>query len=220
MISKQFLQACAAAACFLTISSALPGQQPDSSSGKVPPLTITQVVRDLEAKAGKLAKERSTVPPHTDENKAAAGESDTRREDASAAFEISGCLMPRANLAGHNAVPSDPYYQAIRQQLLAGIDLETAVVWWRHCRKGTAYESLDRFEQLPLAAELKATKDKADQSVAASKPALDSAKPETPGKVPLNSSLTTRLNGGKGILDQIVGWKNLPEESKSKIIAR
>lgn len=219
MISKQFLQACAAA-CFLTISPGLFGKESDSGSGKTPPLTITQVVRDLEAKAGELAKERSATQSLAVENKAAAGRNGIAKEDTTAAFEISGCLLRRASLNSNNAVPSEPYYQSIRCQLLAGIDLDSVDVWWRHCRKGTLYESLARFEQLPLAVELKATKDNADQSVAAAQPAEDSPEPETPGKMPLNSTLTSRLKRGTGILDQIDGWKNLPEESKSKIIAR
>ena len=220
MISKKCLQACAAVACFLTISCGLFGQESDSGSGKIPPLIITQVVKDLEAKAGELGKERSATQSLADGTTAVVGRNGTAREDMTAAFEISECLLRRASLNSNKAVPSDPFYQAIRQQLLAGIDLETASVWWRHCRKGTPYESQDRFEQLPLAVGLKATKDKADQSFADSKPAEDSAKPETPGNMPLNSTLTSRLKSGTGILDQIDGWKELPEESKSKIIAR
>jgi hypothetical protein len=218
MMFKQRLLACAAAAGSLILATILPAQETNSPSGKAPALTLATIVKDLEDKAGKLSAERSAKNPESKEEGKIATAFD--HEKATAASDISRCLIRRSNLARNKTTPSDPYYLAIQNQLHADADLETLKTWWKHCRKGTAYESLANLEQLPLTAELMTVKNQADKSVADHKPIPDTPDPENPGIKPLDSSVSSRLKGNKGILDQINGWTNLPEEAKSKIIAR
>ncbi|MES2996757.1 MAG: hypothetical protein V4733_08100 [Verrucomicrobiota bacterium] len=215
---NQHLFACAVAAGFLTLSAILPARETADPSEEAPTLTLAMVIKHLEDKAGQLAAERSSErakATETGKNVAA-----FNQEKTVSASEIAQCFVRRTHLTRNKAVPSDPYYQAIRQLQLADAEIETLKTWWKHCRKGTAFESLAGFEQLALTTELVAAKNNAEKSVEAARPALDSAKPETSGNMSLNSTLTTRIQNGKGILDQIDGWRNLPEESKSKIIAR
>ena len=174
-------------------------------------------IHDLEAKAGKLAAERSADTTKLGQTKGAAT---FDKDKAATLTEITHCLAQRSNILRYRSTPSDPYYRAIQQQLHADMDLKTLKVWWKHCRKGSAYESTAGFKQVPLAAELVAAKSQADKSVADHRPVPGALDPDNPGISPLDSSVSSRLKGNKGILDQINDWTNLSEEEKSKIIAR
>ena len=188
-------------ACFLTKAQA---SAAEPAAGKQGP-SIGQVIGDLEQRAKKLGEEAA-------ESKALAP------EDARARMEISRCLIRLSMLTRNKVIPADPYYRALRRQRLAAANLETARIWWDHCRTDDSAGPREGFESLPLAMELGEEKKKADQEVAAAKPAEAPASGH--GRVPLNPAVTARLKQGGGILDQVQNWENLSEESKSKIIAR
>lgn len=202
----------------LAFFSALSAQETAHSAGKTSALTLSDVVSDLENQAGKLTKERTAARANSSdtENKPIA----LNPDNTTALREISICLIERNNQLRNQSTPSDPYYQAIQRQRRAERDLEILETWWKHCRKGTAFETLTELGQLPLAVELKVAKENADKSVVGYKPQPAQSNPDHPDLKPLDSSVTSRIKGGKGILDHINGWKDLPEDSKSKIISR
>ena len=202
----------------LSFSAALPAQETAHSADRTSALTLSGVVKDLEDKAGKLSEERSAS--HANASDTGKKPIALNPDKTTALREISCCLIERNNLLRNQSTPSDPYYQAIQRQRRAEMDIEILETWWKHCRKGTAFEHLTELGQVPLATELKVAMENADKSVAEHKPQPEQKDPDHPDLKPIHSSLSSRIKGDKGILDQIDGWKDQSADSKLKIISR
>lgn len=198
------------------LTTVLHAKDPVKQQHVSPAITLARVVSDLERKAEELTLERSAIRAEGKEGKVPVPA--MNKEKSEALLTITQHLIQRRNLLSNKATPSDPYYQAIQQQLHAGCHLDTLQVWWKHCKKGTDYESFAEIDQLPLMVELKKAKATAAQLVAENQPIVDSS--QTGEIQTLDPVILSRITGGNSILNQIDGWKELPEESKSKIISR
>ncbi len=201
---------------FAMFTTVLHAQEPVKQQHVSPAITLARVVSDLERKAEKLTQEHFAIRAEGKDAKAPLPALD---KDKSVALRaITQHLIERRNLLSNKSTPSDPYYHAIQQQLHANSNLDTLKVWWTHCRKGTNFESLPEFDRLPLAIELIKAKTTADKKVSENQPITE--EPESVEIKSIDPLIISRITGGNSILDQIDGWKELPEESKSKIISR
>ena len=203
-------------AALFALSEMLHAEETSEPAKETPALTLATVVKDLENKVRQLAASR---PPRGVEVTAAEAKTTASDQEVTAAeSEIFMHLIHRSSLERNPANPSDPYYLAIRQQLQANIDMESLKIWWKHCRTDTPYESLTRLDQLPLSVELANIKTQAETAVVGNQPVV--ILPESPDIRGLDSSISASMSSDNSLLDQIDGWKTLPEESKSKIISR
>ena len=200
---------------FATFTS-LHAQETATKEDTLPTITLAMVVRDLEQKAKKLTLEQYAIRNKVKESNVPVTAMD--KEKSEALQVITQHLIQRRSKLSNKAIPSDPYYRAIQQQLHAGCHLETLQVWWEHCRKGTKYESLAEIDQLPLMVDLRKEKATADQLVADNQPVAETS--QSGENQTLDPVIQRRMAGGTSILNQIDGWKDMPETEKSKIISR
>jgi hypothetical protein len=189
-------------------------------------LSMSDIVSDLE-KRGKAISSELSETPIENRTKPKTTVDHKRAQMVKAGSEIFQCLAVRGSFVKHTVIPTDPLYRAIQRRTLADLDLQTALVWWQYCKEESLFRSLQSFDELPLATQLKSEKEKADAEFAKLSPKPTIGNPATvqsDSRIKPGFTLSNRLvqsdKGTSSVLDQLAGWSKLSEEEKSKIIAR
>jgi hypothetical protein len=184
-------------------------------------------VSDLQKRSKAISIELDSI--HIDPNGKTVETEARKKSNAMmmASSEIYQCLVDRGSVTKITVIPTDPYYRIYRKRILAEVDLQTVQVWWKHCRDDSEYKSLSRLEELPIVAELKSVKAKAEKDMSSLSPARAVAKSGavSASRNPvLSPAIANRLGADKGcngsVLDQIADWNKLSAEKKSQFITR